>query len=35
MTSSSVWPVCQVAFSQARICATLITGTDMAGKLTG
>ncbi len=27
MTSSSVWPEAHVAFSQSRICATLMTGT--------
>jgi hypothetical protein len=29
MTSASVWPVAQVAFSHSRICAMLITGNGM------
>ena len=29
MTSASVWPPAQVAFSHSRICATLITGTGI------
>jgi hypothetical protein len=34
MTSASVWPLAQVARSQSRICATLMTGTGMATNVT-
>jgi hypothetical protein len=33
MTATSVWPEAQVAFSHSRICATVMTGSDMPDKI--